>query len=137
MLLRLKKNNNSNADMRGLHTDGRRFICENLRLICENLRLRYFFSSKFIIIILVSVLLGGCVTIYNPATGRKETLLIDTADEVALGRDMDKQIQNKLKVLNDLEMQNRLDYIGSKVSAFSDRKDLTYYFKIIKECLHT
>jgi predicted Zn-dependent protease len=73
------------------------------------------------------------VTIYNPATGRKETLLIDTAHEVALGRDMDKQIQNKLKILNDPQMQNRLNYIGSKLAASSDRQDLVYHFKIVKD----
>ncbi len=89
--------------------------------------------ANFVFFVLTIFLFSGCVTIYNPATGRKETLLIDTADEVALGRDMDKQIQNKLKILNDHQMQNRLDYIGGKVSAFSDRKDLTYYFKIVKD----
>lgn len=78
-------------------------------------------------------LLSGCVTIYNPATQRNETLLIDTKSEVSIGRDMDKQIRKKLKILHDPQMQYRLEDIGSKVAAFSDRQDLGYHFKIIKD----
>jgi predicted Zn-dependent protease len=82
---------------------------------------------------LAPILFGGCVTIYNPATQRKETLLIDTAGEVALGRDMDSQIQKKLKILNDPQMQYRLDSIGAKVSGACDRNDLNYHFRIVKD----
>jgi len=89
--------------------------------------------ANFVFFVLTILLFSGCVTIYNPATERKETLLLDTQDEVALGQDMDKQIQNKLKILNDLQMQNRLNYIGSKLAASSDRQDLVYHFKIVKD----
>lgn len=79
------------------------------------------------------ILLSGCVTIYNPATERRETLLIDTQEEVALGRDMDKQICRKLKILDDPQIQYRLDYIGNKVSGVSDRPDLNYHFRVIND----
>jgi len=89
--------------------------------------------NNYIIFLTLSFLLSGCVTIYNPATQKKETLLIDTPNEIALGRDMDKEIRRKMKILQDPKRQNRLDNIGTKVSSFSDRKDLTYYFKIIDD----
>ena len=73
------------------------------------------------------------MTIYNPATQKKETLLIDTESEIALGRDMDSQIQRKLKILSDPQMQYRLENIGNRVAAASDRGDLTYHFKIVKD----
>lgn len=88
---------------------------------------------NFIVSILALFLLSGCVTIYNPATQRKETLLIDTQGEVALGRDMDRQIQRQLRIQKDPRMQDRLDNIGGRVSASSDRRDLTYYFRIAKD----
>jgi len=88
---------------------------------------------NFIFSILLIALVSGCVTIYNPATQQKETLLIDTQSEVALGRDMDREIQNKFKVLDNPQMQYRLNNIGSKVATVSDRQDLTYNFKIIKD----
>src|SRR3989338_4260960 len=89
--------------------------------------------SNYIFFFFILLLLNGCVTIYNPATQKRETLLIDTQSEVALGRDMDRQIQRKLKILQDPKRQNRLDNIGIKVSGFSDRKDLTYYFRAIDD----
>lgn len=77
-------------------------------------------------------LLSGCVTIYNPATQKKETLLIDTPGEVALGNDMDAQLRQKLKLVYGREEQSRLEYIGRRVAAFSDRQDLQYRYRIVK-----
>lgn len=79
------------------------------------------------------LLFSGCTTIYNPATERRETLLIDTKSEIALGADMDKQIDKELKILDDPKMQARLNAIGTKVAGASDRQDLTYSFKIVKD----
>lgn len=86
-----------------------------------------------IIFLLSLLLLCGCITIYNPATGRRETLLIDTDSEVALGRDMDKEIQKRVKLLTEQDMRQRLESVGSRVAKFSDRQDLIYYFRIVKD----
>lgn len=90
-------------------------------------------NSSIIISTLVFFLLSGCVTIYNPATQRKETLLIDTQSEVELGKDLDSQIQRKLKILRDWRMQSRLEDIGRRVAGFSDRQDLSYHFRIVQD----
>lgn len=89
--------------------------------------------NNLIISVIALFLLNACVTIYNPATQRKETILIDTETEVALGRDLDCQIRKKLKVLHDPQRQDRLDYIGRKVADSSDRQDLAYHFRIISD----
>jgi len=69
-------------------------------------------------------LLSGCVTIYNPATQRRETLLIDTRSEVSLGSYMDQQVQNKYKISRDPKKQERLDKIGNKVLGYQIAKIL-------------
>lgn len=89
--------------------------------------------NNLLIFILPFLLLSGCVTIYNPATQKKETLLIDTESEVALGQDMDSQIGSKLKILKDPQKQYRLDCIGYKVASFSDRRDLVYHFSVVRD----
>lgn len=89
--------------------------------------------NKFSVILCLIVLSVGCVTIYNPATERNETLLIDTAGEVSLGRDMDTQVQRRFKIMDEPLMLGRLNAIGKQVSAVSDRQDLKYYFRIIKD----
>jgi len=88
---------------------------------------------KFALLNFSLFLLSGCVTIYNPATQRKETLLIDTQEEIRLGEDMDRQIKKELKILNDPKMQNRLEQIGRKIASVSDRQDLSYNFRIVKD----
>jgi predicted Zn-dependent protease len=93
-------------------------------------------SGKLIIAaISVSLILFlcGCATIYNPATGRNETILINTRQEVALGTDLDKELHSKLKIINSPRMNNRLSSIGSKIAKFSDRQDLIYYFRVVED----
>jgi predicted Zn-dependent protease len=73
--------------------------------------------------ILIITSLCGCVTVYNPATQRKEYYFIDTKNEVALGQDMDHQVQQKLKMLNSPLMLIRLNKIGDRLANVSDRRD--------------
>jgi len=89
--------------------------------------------NKLFLCIAASFLLSGCVTIYNPATERKETLLIDTQGEISLGQDMDRQLQKELKILDSPLMQQRLERIGGKIALASDRQDLNYTFRIVKD----
>ena len=91
--------------------------------------------QKVSLIFLVSaaIFLSGCATIYNPATERKETYLINTKMEVSLGSDMDRQVQGKYKILDNPSMQARLNRIGDRLAKVSDRQDLTYSFKIIDD----
>ncbi|TRZ95089.1 peptidase M48 [bacterium] len=88
---------------------------------------------RFALLSLSLFLLSGCVTIYNPATQKRETLLIDTQEEIKLGEDMDKQIKRELKIMNDPKMQGRLGQIGQKIASVSDRQDLSYNFRIVKD----
>ena len=81
--------------------------------------------------IVMLLFLSGCTTIYNPATGKRETLLIDTQEEVSLGKDMDKQVKSEMPLLNNPQMQRRLNSIGNKISAVSDRQDLKYNFSVL------
>lgn len=88
--------------------------------------------NNFLLIALL-FLLAGCATIYNPATQRNELILIDTASEISLGRDMDKQMQRKIKLSSDLQLQTRLNTIGYKLAKSSDRQDLLYYFRVAND----
>jgi len=88
---------------------------------------------KIIFLILGLLIIGGCVSIYNPATQRKEIYFIDTKQEIALGRNMDVQVRAKYRILNNPQMQARLDSIGRKIAQASDRKDLNYTFQIVED----
>ncbi len=85
------------------------------------------------LILFMTLGLSGCVTVYNPATQRKEYYLIDTKQEVGMGQEMDGALQQKLKMLNSPLMQMRLNRIGERVAAVSDRQDLVYTFKVVED----
>lgn len=78
-------------------------------------------------------ILSGCTTIYNSATGQRETLFIDTKTEVNLGSDMANEISREKKMVNDPKMQERLERVAKRIAMVSDRKDLSYYFNIVDE----
>lgn len=84
---------------------------------------------KFLFMVFI---LSGCATVYNPATGRQETVLISTADEVSIGQRMAAQIERRYKPDEDMMVQARLRAIGHVIANISDRKDLVYYFKVLK-----
>ncbi|MBM3243346.1 MAG: peptidase M48 [Candidatus Omnitrophica bacterium] len=89
--------------------------------------------KKPIYLLFFSLLLSGCATTYNPATARHELILIDTGSEIALGEDIGRQLRRDLIILNDYNMQSRLNSIGKRVAGFSDRQDLSYSFSIVKD----
>jgi len=86
-----------------------------------------------LVCLMLLLFLGGCTTIYNSATGRNESLLINTQSEVSLGKDMDRQVKSEMKLFKDPQMQARLDNIGNRVAAVSDRQDLEYHFSIVDD----
>jgi len=90
-------------------------------------------SLRCSILICGLIILSGCTTIYNSATGQRETLFIDTKTEVSLGSDIAKEIRREKKIVNDPRMQERLEIVAKKIATVSDRQDLNYHFNIINE----
>lgn len=82
----------------------------------------------------LSLAAGGCTTIYNPATGRQETV-IDTPMEIALGNLAKTQMGLfSLKMGRvDPEQLARVQRIGAQVAKVSDRQDLPYQFGVIQD----
>lgn len=102
---------------------------ENEELKIKNLRNLPFFILRFSFLIFV---LSGCATIYNPATGKEETVIVATPDEIAIGQKMAYQIERRFKADPDPLAQARIRAIGNDLANVSDRKDAPYYFKVLK-----
>jgi len=89
-------------------------------------------SVRNLFIVLAAFAAAGCVTVYNPATEKNELVMIDTASELSLGRKMDAKVRKDMKISDDPAMRRRLEDIGRKVALYSDRKDITYHFTVVK-----
>ena len=93
-------------------------------------------GTVFLILTAYSLILGlgGCVTIYNPATGRRETVL-NTSIEQALGSMARAQMGlSSLRMGEVPEAQlGRVQQIGKRLAAVSDRRDIPYRFGVVQQ----
>jgi predicted Zn-dependent protease len=88
--------------------------------------------KKTLFLISLVFCLCGCATVYNPATGRKEMILITSAEEVQIGRSFSQEIIKKEKPpLQDAAKQRYVQQIGQRIVAANDRKDIVYQFTVL------
>lgn len=79
-------------------------------------------STAFVItLVLLCALLAGCNT----------AGIVSRSDEVEIGRQASKQIEQEYKLDNDPKLNQLVNRIGQTLAARSDRTDITYTFKIL------
>lgn len=74
-------------------------------------------------------LLHGCAT--NPVSGSPEVVLMSEEDELEIGRQLDRRIQQQESLVDDEELQQYVQRVGERVAASSHRSGLIYRFRII------
>lgn len=79
------------------------------------------------------VFLCGCSHEYNIVTGKQEAFYYSTDKEVQMGRSIAVQVKKAYKSSVDPLMEKRVQDIGRKIAAVSDRKDIDYYFAVLDE----
>ena len=60
-----------------------------------------------------------------------EASLISTKQEISMGKDVAQQLEKKYGLVNDDALQARVNAIGQRLVPVSDRKDITYSFKVL------
>lgn len=75
--------------------------------------------------------LSGCASYYNVATGHEERVLWDTEQEIRMGSRIANRLEHRIKPVEDQLLQERVDRIGQRIAAVSDRRDLVYFFKVL------
>src|SRR5437764_1488984 len=73
--------------------------------------------------------LFGCVR--NPATGRRQIVLVSEAQEIALGRESDPQVRQQYGVAENQPLQNYIEAIGRRLAKVSHRPDLEWHFVVV------
>jgi len=69
---------------------------------------------------------------YNPATGEDEVVLISEAQEVQMGRTLDRDVEEKFGSVKDAGMQKRVSDVGQRIAIVCDRPELTYSFRVLE-----
>jgi MAF protein len=90
-------------------------------------------SGILIAFFIFLVSFAGCATEYNIATKDEEIIYYSTDKEIAIGRSVAQQIEKEGKVSKDFLLKKRVQDIGEKIAAVSERKDINYVFGVLDD----
>jgi predicted Zn-dependent protease len=79
----------------------------------------------------VSLFLIGCAT--NPATGKRQLMLMSEAEEIALGKQYDAQVREQMGVYDDPALQRYVNDVGQRLAKASHRPNLPWTFTVVDE----
>jgi predicted Zn-dependent protease len=81
-----------------------------------------------------AALLGAalaCAT--NPATGKKQVMLVSESQEIAMGKEADQQAVATYGLYADPKVQAYVADLGSRLAAVSERPNLPWSFKVVDD----
>lgn len=84
--------------------------------------------------LLASVLFSVTVSCaVNPATGRRELMLISEGQEISLGREADPEILGEFGLYPDSQLQVYVETLGRRLAGLSERPHLPWTFRIVDD----
>ncbi len=83
------------------------------------------------LIVVLAFAVWGCAT--NPATGRRQLILMSESEEIQTGRQSDAEIRKQMGVYGDANLQQYVAGIGAKLAAAAHRPALPWTFAVVDE----
>jgi predicted Zn-dependent protease len=71
----------------------------------------------------------------NPATGKRQIMLISEAQEIQLGQENDKAVVAQFGLYDSEELQRYVSDLGRSLAATSERPDLDWTFRVLDDTL--
>lgn len=91
-------------------------------------------KKNIFLFFVIFILFTGCATYYNPVTGKQEKTFYTERDEIDMGIALDKKISSEFKIVDNPDrIFPGFTTICSRIALNSDRKNLSYSFKIIEK----
>jgi len=79
------------------------------------------------------LLFAGVACATNPATGRRQLILMSEAEEISLGRQADAEVRQQMGVYDDAALARYVDQVGQRLARSSHRPDLPWTFTVVDE----
>ena len=86
---------------------------------------------KRLVLVVGLALAVACAT--NPATGRRQLILMSEAEEIQLGRQSDAEVRQQMGVYQDAALQRYVDRVGQRLARSSHRPNLPWTFTVVDE----
>src|SRR5262245_33727911 len=74
---------------------------------------------------------AGCAI--NPATGKRQLMLVSEAQELALGRETDPVVAQQMGLYGGEELQQYVNGVGQKLASVSERAKLEWRFRVVDD----
>jgi predicted Zn-dependent protease len=78
-----------------------------------------------------ALLIVACAT--NPATGRRQLILMSEAEEIQLGKQTDAEVRKQMGTYDDRELQQYVERVGRRLVQSSKRPNLPWTFAVVDE----
>jgi predicted Zn-dependent protease len=89
--------------------------------------------SRWIVLLLLAVLLGGAACATAPYTGRRQLLLTSEGHENTLGYQAFSQIRQQYKVSHDPKINELVQRVGRRVAEAANRPDYKWEFVVFED----
>ena len=76
-------------------------------------------------------LMASCAT--NPATGKRQLMLVSEAQEIEMGREADKEVEASFGLYPDEKVQAYVARLGAALAANSERQNLPWTFRVVDD----
>jgi predicted Zn-dependent protease len=83
---------------------------------------------RLLVVVLVA---WGCAT--NPATGRRQLMLMSEQEEIQIGKQSDAEIREQMGLYDNPDLQAYVRAVGQKLVASSHRPNLPWSFAVVDE----
>ena len=83
------------------------------------------------VVVILASLAAACAT--NPVTGKRELALISESQEIAMGREADKQVAAAYGLYPDEGLQQYIQALGTRIAAKTERPNLPWTFRVVDD----
>ncbi len=84
-----------------------------------------------IVPVLLLVLITACAT--NPATGKRQLMLVSENQEIEMGKEADKEVEGAFGLYPDEKVQAYVARLGAGLAAGSERQNLPWTFRVVDD----
>jgi predicted Zn-dependent protease len=88
-------------------------------------------SMKTLRVLVLALAAWGCAT--NPATGKRQIMLMSESEEIQLGKQNDAEVRKQMGVYQDPELQRYVAGIGARLAQTAHRPTLPWTFTVVDE----
>jgi len=82
-------------------------------------------------LVVASLVTVACAT--NPATGKRQLMLMSEAEEIALGKQADAEIRQQMGLYQDKALQQYVNQVGQRLAKASHRPNLPWTFAVVDQ----